>query len=104
MSPAALARLAGALRLGRAERAYLFELAGKRDPEQGAEEADALPAVMQRCVEAISSPAYILDRSWNARSWNRPAERLLPAGSIGHKTMAAATCSASSSSSLRRAR
>ena len=31
---------------------------------------------MHCCVEAISSPAYILDRSWNARSWNRPAERL----------------------------
>src|SRR5271169_124541 len=32
VSPLALARLAGALRLGRAERTYLFELAGKRDP------------------------------------------------------------------------
>src|SRR5262247_3368565 len=32
VSPTALARLAAALRLGRAERAYLFELAGKRDP------------------------------------------------------------------------
>src|SRR5262252_4059594 len=33
VSPTALARLATALRLGRAERAYLFELAGKRDPD-----------------------------------------------------------------------
>jgi transcriptional regulator with XRE-family HTH domain len=75
-SPAALARLAGALRLGRAERAYLFELAGKRDPEQSAEAAEEPPAAALRCVEAISSPAYILDRSWNARSWNAKAERL----------------------------
>src|SRR3984957_5673671 len=35
VSPMALARLATALRLGRAERAYLFELAGKRDPPAG---------------------------------------------------------------------
>src|SRR3974377_1873199 len=35
ISPSALARLAAALRLDRAERAYLFDLAGKRDPEQG---------------------------------------------------------------------
>jgi transcriptional regulator with XRE-family HTH domain len=75
-SPAALARLAGALRLGRAERAYLFELAGKRDPEPSAEAAEEPPAAALRCVEAISSPAYILDRSWNARSWNAKAERL----------------------------
>src|SRR5215472_9229840 len=40
VSPTALARLAAALRLGRAERAYLFELAGKRDPEQGRGDSD----------------------------------------------------------------
>src|SRR5487761_796992 len=33
VSPPALARLANALRLSRAERAYLFELARKRDPD-----------------------------------------------------------------------
>src|SRR5271169_2576689 len=43
MSPASLARLASALRLGRAERAYLFELAGKRDPAPGDSEGDGLP-------------------------------------------------------------
>src|SRR5262245_50905851 len=40
VSPTALARLAVALRLGRAERAYLFELAGKRDPEHGRGESE----------------------------------------------------------------
>jgi transcriptional regulator with XRE-family HTH domain len=76
VSPTALARLAGALHLGRAERAYLFELAGKHDPDPGAGEADQLPAAALGCVETITSPAYILDRNWDARSWNKPAERL----------------------------
>jgi transcriptional regulator with XRE-family HTH domain len=76
VSPTALARLAAVLRLGRAERAYLFELAGKRDPDHGRSEADDVPAAALACVDAIDCPAYILDRSWNARRWNAPAERL----------------------------
>jgi transcriptional regulator with XRE-family HTH domain len=75
VSPTALARLAGALRLGRAERAYLFELAGKRDPDRGSE-TDQLPSAALTCVETIGSPAYVLDRCWNARSWNAKAEQL----------------------------
>jgi transcriptional regulator with XRE-family HTH domain len=76
VSPMALARMAGTLRLGRAERAYLFELAGKRDPDQGSSEADHVPPAVQACVEAIRAPAYVLDRSWTARSWNAAAEHL----------------------------
>ena len=76
VSPAALARLANALRLGRAERAYLFELAGKRDPDQGESEIDLVPPSVLACVETIGSPAYILDRFWTARSWNAKAEHL----------------------------
>jgi transcriptional regulator with XRE-family HTH domain len=76
VSPAALARLAVALRLGRAERAYLFELARKRDPDQDRGEPERLPAVLSACVEAIVTPAYVLDRSWTARRWNMPAEKL----------------------------
>jgi transcriptional regulator with XRE-family HTH domain len=76
VSPTALARLANALRLGRAERAYLFELAGKRDPDPGESEIDRVPGAVLACVETIGSPAYILDRGWTARSWNAKAERL----------------------------
>lgn len=76
VSPTALARLAEALRLGRAERAYLFELAGKRDPDQDADDTDEVPAAALLCVEAILSPAYVLDRSFNARSFNAKAKRL----------------------------
>jgi transcriptional regulator with XRE-family HTH domain len=75
-SPGALARLADVLRLGRAERAYLFELAGRRDPDPGDDAGGPVPADLLACVEAISAPAYVLDRCWTARSWNAPAERL----------------------------
>lgn len=76
VSPMARARLAGALRLGRAERAYLFELAGKRDPDHVRGETERPPAAVLGCVATIASPAYVTDRSWTARSWNAPAERL----------------------------
>lgn len=76
MSPAALARLARALRLTRAERAYLFELAGKRDPDHDGGSRDELPSAVLSCLPAIGAPAYLLDRSWTARGWNAPAERL----------------------------
>jgi transcriptional regulator with XRE-family HTH domain len=76
VSPSALARLAAALRLDRAERAYLFGLAGRHDPAPDAGAASDLPAVVPACLEAIAGPAYILDRSWNARAWNPAAEKL----------------------------
>ena len=75
ISPHALARLAAALGLGRAERAYLFELAGKRDPEQPDDDVDEVPSSVRACVAAIASPAYVLDRGWNALVWNAMAER-----------------------------
>ena len=76
LSPAALVRLAKALRLGRAERAYLFELARKRDPDAGGDESDIVPPALLACVATIGSPAYILDRTWTARGWNGKAARL----------------------------
>ena len=76
MSAAALARLAASLQLGRAERAYLFELAGKRDPASERDAAEALPQAALASVDRIACPAYILDRAWNALRWNAPAARL----------------------------
>jgi transcriptional regulator with XRE-family HTH domain len=76
VSPSALARLAQVLQLGRAERTYLFDLAGKRDPDQAASDCDRISPAILKCVEMIAAPAYILDRSWNAVSWNKRAERL----------------------------
>ena len=76
VSPIALARLAQALRLDRAQRHYLFELAGKRDSDPGASDIDEFPAPVVAAVSAIAAPAYILDRDWNARAWNPAAQRL----------------------------
>src|SRR6201988_671814 len=44
VSPAGLARLAGALRGRRGERAYLVELAEKRDPDRSLDVAVEVPA------------------------------------------------------------
>ena len=78
-SATALSTLARTLQLTPAERTYLFELAGKRDPSlpepQDDDGMDA-PASLGRAVAAIDGPAYILDSLWNARAWNRQAARL----------------------------
>jgi len=78
-SAIALSTLARTLQLTPAERTYLFELAGKRDPSlpepQDDDGMDA-PASLGRAVAAIDGPAYILDSLWNARAWNKQAARL----------------------------
>ncbi|MBK3778514.1 helix-turn-helix domain-containing protein [Azospirillum brasilense] len=77
VSPHALARIAGALRLTAAERAYLFELSRKRDPDADATEGpDQPPAPLLAALEVVAAPAYLLDRVWNARGWNGPAAHL----------------------------
>jgi transcriptional regulator with XRE-family HTH domain len=79
-SAAALNRLARALQLGAAERAHLFTLAERRDPLAGVASGDeARLGTLQRMVSAISVPAYVLDRRWNARAWNDGAARLFQA-------------------------
>ena len=75
VSPSALARLARGLRLSRAERNHLFELAGKRDPEREVV-ADEPPEAVLASVDAIGGPAYVLDLNWTARRWNAQAARL----------------------------
>ena len=76
VSPAALARLADALQLSVAERGYLFELAEKRDPHLPAETAAQVPEGLDRAVQAVTTPAYVLDRVWTACAWNAAAARL----------------------------
>lgn len=75
-SPEALARLAEALALTRAERAYLFELAGRLDPDVPAAVESAAPSSLAAAVNAIPHPAYGLDRLWTACCWNEAAEAL----------------------------
>jgi transcriptional regulator with XRE-family HTH domain len=78
-SPPALSALARALQLTPAERAYLFELADRRDPNlsgRTGEEGMDVPPALARAIAAIDGPAYLLDSLWNARAWNRPASAL----------------------------
>jgi transcriptional regulator with XRE-family HTH domain len=75
-SPAALDRLARALGLAPAERRYLFDLAGRRDPQMLPAAADELPQTLVAAPQSIAVPAYLLDRIWQMRGWNPPAERL----------------------------
>lgn len=75
-SPEALGRLARTLALSRAERAYLFELAGRLDPDLPDETHADAPASLVTAVKAIEHPAYGLDRLWTACAWNAAAARL----------------------------
>jgi len=70
----ALARLALALRLSPAERGYLFELAGTRDPLPPSPPAPtAPPGELLALLRTIRAPAYLLDNLYTARGWNAPA-------------------------------
>lgn len=77
VSPQALARIADALHLTAAERAYLFELSRKRDPDAATGPAPGRPpAALLSALETMTAPAYILGRLWRACGWNEPAARL----------------------------
>jgi len=84
MSAPALARLAAALRLGAAQRAYLFNLAGRRDPDapETARTSEP-PAEIAAAVAALPTPAYGLDPSWSRCAWNAAAGRLFAAWLAG---------------------
>jgi transcriptional regulator with XRE-family HTH domain len=77
-----LARLADVMHLTPAERAYLFRLADKLDPAlPGDMDGGAGPGTAQlhAIVDAIATPAYMLNREWDAVAWN-DAARLLFTG------------------------
>ena len=79
-SPLVLGRLASALKLSAEERAFLFELSGRPDPQQMAFAARAAPpASLVAVVEAMDLPTYALDPLWNVCCWNAEAGQLLGA-------------------------
>jgi transcriptional regulator with XRE-family HTH domain len=75
-SPAALARLAEALRLNPAERASLFDLAGRRDPVEPGQPPSDMPEQVLALPMLLTVPAYLLDHLWTARAWNPAAAKL----------------------------
>ncbi|HTD05778.1 helix-turn-helix transcriptional regulator [Undibacterium sp.] len=70
-----LAAMADALRLTGAERQYLFTLAGKLDPAVAPDNIGGAEAILNSLIH-INTPAYVLDRQWNALSWNEAAQDL----------------------------
>jgi transcriptional regulator with XRE-family HTH domain len=76
LSAPALGRLATVLRLTQAERAYLFDLAGRRDPRAASEPRPGLPDGLLDALFLIACPAYLLDHRWDLQGANEPARRL----------------------------
>lgn len=76
VSAEVLDRLARTLKLTRSERAYLFEIADRRDPFDSEPEDDTAPAALTQILDAISVPAYIMGRYWDILAWNAPAAAL----------------------------
>jgi transcriptional regulator with XRE-family HTH domain len=76
VSAEVLGRLAQTLRLTRGERAYVFELAGRRDPLGAAPEEDAASALLTAMLGDIAIPAYIMGRTWDMLAWNKAAAAL----------------------------
>ena len=74
ISVTTLAELAQGLRLSTAERAYLFQLAGRADSQPAETPPEPMP--LAALVDTICSPAYVLDRYWNAVAWNDAATTL----------------------------
>src|SRR5205085_1645504 len=67
-SPTALAGLAGALRLTPAERAYLFALAGKRDPSAPPAPDDAamdVPPALAALIDDLRRRSALFARAWS---------------------------------------
>lgn len=73
VSDQALAGLATALRLTPAERGYLFHLAGRADPTPSDDAGAAAQPPLQALVDALRTPAYVLDAQWDAVAWNEAA-------------------------------
>lgn len=78
-SGAALGRIAEVLRLGPAERAYLFQMAQRVDPNGASIRAGELASqAIESCVQSISYPACVVDKYWTPLFWNARFGDLFP--------------------------
>ncbi len=76
VSAEVLDRLASSLQLTRSERAYLFEMAGRLDPQSDEADADDAPESLKAMLDHIAAPAYLMGRYWDRLAWNAPAAEL----------------------------
>jgi transcriptional regulator with XRE-family HTH domain len=76
VSAEVLDRLAQSLRLTATERAYLFDMAGRRDAQELAAADDDAPAALSGLLSDIRIPAYIMGRTWDLLAWNPQATAL----------------------------
>ncbi|TJZ65428.1 helix-turn-helix transcriptional regulator [Chitiniphilus eburneus] len=72
----ALDRLARALRMDRTQRAYLFELAGRRDTSPPPADPALPAALLAQLLTDIAAPAYVLGRYWEVLAFNQAAQAL----------------------------
>jgi transcriptional regulator with XRE-family HTH domain len=78
-SGAALGRIAEVLRLAPAERAYLFQVARRVDPNGVSNLiGEVASKTIEACVLSISYPACVLDKYWTPLFWNAELEDLFP--------------------------
>jgi transcriptional regulator with XRE-family HTH domain len=84
VSPPTLLGLARALKMSAAEREYLFRVAGRSDPAPPAASAGDR-RVLQRLVDRVPDPCYVLDRYWNVVECNPAARTLFPSW-LGSRT------------------
>ena len=71
-----LSAIADALRLTEAERRYALSLAGYAPPSPA--HVEPAPAHVQRMLDALPHPAYVLAPDWGMAGWNAAYERLYP--------------------------
>ena len=73
-SAATVDALARALRLSKVEHAHLRELT--RSGARRAFAVEAVSATLQRLVQSLNQPAYVLGRRWDVLAWNAPADEI----------------------------
>ena len=98
VSASTLARLARGLRLSRAERSYLFEVAGKRDPERPATGTIRLRACWPASMRSMVRPTFSIAHGARAAGTRKRPGCLRDGSTLTAKKIFCAT----SSSGLRR--
>ena len=66
-----LENISTTLRLSAEERDYLFSLVQSRPAPLAVDKAPEVPASVQRMIDALDLPAYVMTLKWDVLAWNR---------------------------------